>query len=396
MSVNTQASAVNCTNNRAERHVAKMLSRAASAYLNGEQKRFHYHSSAYLNSYDARRVAVQEAYNALAYDRRPDATTLPDIAKCLNAWAGTNEAVRVNIKPKGNNGDYRLIMDFGIENRALQYLGLPLIRITANLHPHQYGAQGGTHAAISYVRDMLLQGYVFAEEFDIKDCYPSFDEKKVPGLLSIPKEVTQRTIISRYLNLVPGNLRDVFGPADANGQEPILLVDALAEARPGIPQGSALSSLITEALLAIPLKTLPVFGRVTGYMDNILLMAKSENDGVAISKALYCALKAHPAGPLRPKVTNFFGKPVDYIGHRFTRIGAHVKIEPTPDNEVEFRQMVSADFRTLKRADISESRRARTARNLKTYVRSWTAAFSLCDGMKERRDKLLCQIKSMA
>ena len=115
-----------------------------------------------------------------------------------------------------------------------------------------------------------------------------------------------------------------------------------------------------------------------------------------MSLALCNTLKAHPAGPLRPTVRYFFGKPVDYLGHRFTIIGAYVNIAPTPDNEKDFQQTIAALFRTLKRVDITKSRRARTILNLKTYVRSWTANFKLCDGMKERRDKLLCQIKSMS
>lgn len=197
---------------------------------------------------------------------------------------------------------------------------------------------------------------------------------------------------SRYLNLVPGNGRDLFGPADEDAQEPILLVDTLAEVRSGIPQGSALSPLIAEVLLAIPLKTLPVFGRVAGYMDNILLMAKSENDGVAMSKALWSALKAHPAGPLRPKVRNFFGRSIDFLGHRLTVIGEQVKIEPIPDNEIKFQHEFASAFSYLKRTDISKGRRVRKSDELSTYVRSWTAAFKLCAGMAERRQHLLAQI----
>jgi hypothetical protein len=337
-------------------------------------------------------LAVQEAYGALRWDRRPDISKLPAIATSLDAWAGTDEAVRVNIELK-DNGDDRKVMDFGLANRSLQYLVLPLVYASADLHAHQYGTRGrGTHAAISYVRDMLMEGYVYALEIDVANCFGSFDETRVPGLLSIPEEVTQRTIISRYLNLVPGNLRDLFGPADEDGQEPILLVDNLAEARSGIPQGSALSSLVAEVLLAISLKTLPVFGRVAGYMDNILLMAKSENEGVAMSKALCGALKSNPAGPLRPKVRNFFGRPIDFLGHRLTVMGEQVKIEPIPHKEMEFQQEIASAFSYLKRTDISKARRVRKSDELSTYVRSWTAAFKLCAGMAERRQHLLAQI----
>jgi hypothetical protein len=387
------AGAVNCTNLiKAERHVSEMLLHAEKAHRSGKQKRFRYFAAEYLNSYDARLMAVREAYRALNWGRRPEINALPGIAKSLDAWIGADEPMRVNIEPK-DSGDYRIVMDFGIINRALQYLVFPLVGASADLHDHQYGTLGGgTHAAISYVRDMLMEGCVYAVEIDVANCFGSFDEKKVPGLLSIPKEVTQRTVISRYLNLVPGNLRDCFGPADEDGQESILLVDTLAEARLGVPQGSALSSLIAEVLLAIPLKTLPIFGRVAGYADNILVMSNSETDGVAMSQALCSALKAHPAGPLRPKVRDFFGRPIDFLGHRLTVIGGQVKIEPIPDNETQFQHGLASAFSCLNRTDISKERRTRKARELATYVRSWTAAFKLCVGMSERRQHLLVQI----
>ena len=91
-------------------------------------------------------------------------------------------------------------------------------------------------------------------------------------------------------------------------------------------------------------------------MDNILLMAKSENEGVAMSKALCGALKSNPAGPLRPKVRNFFGRPIDFLGHRLTVMGEQVKIGPTPHNEMEFQQEIASAFSFLKHeADTSAS-----------------------------------------
>lgn len=222
MSVNAQASAVNCTT---ERHVAKMLSRADSAYRNGEQKPFRYHSSAYLNSYDARSMAVQQAYEALRPNCRPAIGTLPALAAGLDPWSGTNEPVRVSVRPK-KNGDYRITANFGITNRALQYLVSPLIKATADLHPHQYGCKGGTHAAIQYVQQMLSEGYVYAVEHDLENCYGSFEGAKVPDLLCLPKEVTERVILSRDLNLVSGNLYDAFSPVgpadDDDGEVPIM------------------------------------------------------------------------------------------------------------------------------------------------------------------------------
>jgi hypothetical protein len=205
-------------------------------------------------------------------------------------------------------------------------------------------------------------------------------------------------VLGRYLNLVSGNLYDVFGgPADDNdGEVPIQIVDVLAEARLGFAQGSASSSLVAEVLLSNVLKALPETGKAAGYSDNILTMAKSEKDGVMMSLALCDALKTHPAGPLRPTTRDFFGKPIDFLGHRLTKFTDHVRIDPTPDNEAQFNDTLSFGLFKLKRPGLTKNQKARKACVLQGYTRSWCAAFKLCTDMKARRDKLLNQIASMA
>jgi hypothetical protein len=247
---------------------------------------------------------------------------------------------------------------------------------------------------------MLSEGYGYAIEHDLENCYGSFHGAKVPDLLCLPKEVTERVILSRDLNLVSGNLYDVFstvGPADDDdGEEPIMIVDVLAAARLGFAQGSASSSIVLEVLLSNVLKALPKTGKVAGYSDNNLTMAKSEKDGVMMSLALRSALKAHPAGPLRPTTRYFFGNTIDYLGHRLTKFAGHVQIDPTPDNEAEFNDVLSSRLLRLKRPGLTKNQKARQALVLQRYVRSWCAAFKLCTGMTARRDKLLNQIASMA
>jgi hypothetical protein len=208
-------------------------------------------------------------------------------------------------------------MEFGIENRALQYLVLDPLMALADLDPSQYALRGGVKAAIKDVADAMKSGPVCAIEVDIKDCYSSFDGKKLQSLIPLPKEVTQRVITSKYLHLIGGNAHDLFGPADGEEWEPILLNDVLADARRGIPQGSAVSPLVTEMVLAASLKQIPILGSVFAYADNTLLMAKNESDAVSMSKALWSALDAHPVGRLRPKFKAFgAGQPIDFLGLR--------------------------------------------------------------------------------
>src|SRR4051794_37597276 len=109
----------------AQAHIGKILGRAEAAHKAGKTKLFNHLAVRYLQSQDARTLATMKAYRAMPWRRRPVRSQLPSIMSGLNAWKGTTEPAIVNMKKKPN-GYYRLLMDFGIENRALQYLLLPL------------------------------------------------------------------------------------------------------------------------------------------------------------------------------------------------------------------------------------------------------------------------------
>ena len=383
---------------QAKGHVRAILNDVRSAHLAGKRKKVEYLSHRYLNSHHARLLATELARRAMKPHRQFPKALVPSIASGLDPWAGTAEEVRVNMIPKDpDSGNYRLTMDFGPENRALQYLLLRLLHVIADLHPRQFGTgNGGMHAAIKYIAQAMRDGHLWAVEIDIANCFASFDGTKVADLLPFPKEVTEGVLLSRGLNLVPGNLWDLsgekpggvhhdhhgaphaphFGPAGGLG---ILGAKVLAEARRGIPQGSAASPVLAEMLLALQLEQLPNLGQVFGYADNFLIMAKSEDDVASMAKALGCALKAHPAGPLRPKIRGLFraGEPIKFLGHRLTLHEGMVLIEPSPLNRQEFEAKMNKELFCLNGKSLSPAARARKIRELRRYVCSWTAAFKL-------------------
>ena len=379
---------------KAKKHTDKMLRRIERAQKDGKTKLMLGLSAEYLKSHDARLLATLRAYRKLKPNLRPNYSELPTVARSLNPWKGTQEPVRVSYLKKPN-GSRRLIQSFGVQHKALQYLVAPVLEATADLHPDQYAGEGrGLPLAVRRVRDLLLEGYLWGFETDLQNCYGSFDGKKAAGFLSIADEVARHVILSDHFNLSPGNLYDLFGPPDDNGNEMIMTADALAEARLGFPQGSATSSIAVETLLAPVLKALPTSGKAVGYADNTLTMAKTESDAVTIREALWSALKAHPAGPLWPKLISSFkpGSPLDYLGHRFRLAGNGVVIQPTPENQQDFDGTVKRQLSRLKRAD--GSAKVKIARDLKRYVAGWTSAFKMCGGMKELRKSILEKINS--
>jgi hypothetical protein len=367
-----------------------LLGKVRVAIETGKRKKADYWTRRYLNSGAAKRMAVNEAYRSIKPHRRPDKSILLSIAQKIDPWQGTTEDVIVHLKPKKSNpNDYRPIMDFGIENRALQHLVFPVLRELVQLHPRQYGTRGGTHAAIKQAVAALSSGFVWAVEVDIKDCYKSFDGKKLTSLIPLPKEVSERTLISMYLSMKGGNIIDAFGPVGAEWSWKFNFDEALADARQGIPQGSAVSPLVAEAMLAVPLYNLPQAGQIVAYADNILLLAKTYDDAVSMKKALWSALEAHPVGRLWPKANVFeAGQPIEFLGHQLTRrLNGMVDIQPTQANLDRFQNTLGNGLRRLMKQGKTVDVRLREAAGLRRYVRGWSDAFKLCPSVVDLKKR---------
>ena len=253
-----------------------------------------------------------------------------------------------------------------------------MLKAQADLHPNQYHLRG-THAAIERVVGLLKDGYTWAIETDIYNCYPSFDGEKVPDFLPIPKEVSRHVILCGTHRLLLHS--GIFGPADKPGEDDELIASHLfADARQGLPQGSAASPLAVEMLFAPLLHKLPAGSPWTGYSDNFLAMGKTKADAVSMSTALWSALKAHPAGQFWPNPEKVYapGEPIVFLGHRIQLSSGMVCIDPTPENVEKFDHGMNMGLSAIKAAS-SKAVRMKRIWKLRGYVSSWTAAFKLCD-----------------
>ena len=369
----------------ARKHERKLYQKIKRAHRARKRKRVEHFTRFYLMSFHARYVATVKANRKLKPHRKVPARRLPEIAANLDPWRGSTEKVVVNFKPKKDNEhDFRPIMDFGIENRTLQYLVQAALEAQANIHPHQFAIRGGRSAAGRAVMAALAAGYHWGAEVDIADCYPSFNGDNISDLLPIPKGVTRNVLLSCHLNITLGNvLRWYFGPEDASDEfvgDHGLFAEEFSEARRGIPQGSAASALVTELLLATTIANLPGNGRVVVYADNFLVMAREEGDAVSMTLALRDALRGHPAGPLWPKLVNCF-EPAEtefeFLGYVFRRKAGSIDVAPSTKNLAKFEYKFSKSIDRARKSEDSNGKKHRQLRHLRKYVRSWTAAFSL-------------------
>lgn len=369
----------------------KSLKRIRAALAMGQTKKAQHLGRQYLHSFCARYVATEKAYRSLRPEAQPGLQQLPLIASSLNAWTGTTEEVKVFLKPKeGHPGDFRTIFEFGLENRALQNLVASLLKVHANLHPSQYGMRG-THAAIQRVVRLMMEGYAWAIETDIKDCYPSFDGDQVEKLLPIPKEVTRHVLFCGTLSLRTDP--NAFGPASAAEDEEFFAAGPFADVRRGFPQGSAASPLAVEMLLASLYGNLPQEGRSIGYADNFLALGKTEHEAVSMTKALRSAIKAHSAGQLGPKPPRRFkpGQAVEFLGHRLLLKDGSVRISPSVANQHNFDRKLDRGLHKIKKASNGSSR-AREIANIRRFVSGWCEAFKLCTEIGAIRESALKRI----
>jgi len=371
----------------------------------GKSKKAEYWTRCYLQSFDARLVATERAFRSLPLHRRPPMSRVPDIAANLRPWRGTDEEVALSFPPKETNPDeVRTIMNFGIENRALQYQVLHALEAGAKTHPMQFATRGGTRAAIKAARNALLGGHHWAAEIDISSCYPSFDEERLSGLLPVPKEVVEKVILSRDLNLTPDRkwLRNSFGVGYSGSEAEILFSslyeDEIEAARRGIPQGSAVSPLVAECLLAPVLAQMPNHGIVLNYADNFLVMAKQEAEVVSMQQTLRCALKAHPAGPLLPKKPKSYGpgQAVEFLGHILTFEHGACRVEPSPKNAVKFKVEFERKLKHAMANNLSPYMRRRRFLDLLGYIVGWSNAFSLWKGAIQHRKQHMETLKAAA
>jgi hypothetical protein len=318
---------------------------------------------------------------------------LEAIASKLNPWKGTDEPVRGYWKKKSSGQNHRFICEFGIENRALQYLVRDVLSALLDLHPDQYLTRGGVPAAITRTKEALIDDYLWAVELDIDNCYPSFDEEKLSDLLPLPKEVIDHVIISLHLNLQSG-FSWIYGPGNDHEDDPITLAAVSTACQGGTPQGSAASPLVAEAMIAMALEHVPSLGVITAYADNVLLLAKSKSDVESMTKALSVALEGHPVGRLRPSLRNFApGEPIEFLGHRLTLCKGGVRVEPDDENRQEFERKVKRKLAYLKLTKSAAARRKRLRRS-EEYIQSWTAAFALCDDIEKIRSDWFARAKA--
>jgi hypothetical protein len=382
---------------RAKTYARKLFLKINRAHEAGNHAKVSYLVNKFLKSFYVKYAAVCGAYREISLYRKSGIDDLVKVAEKLNPWEGTDEEVKVHVKPKeSNEHEFRTIMEFGLENRALQMMVKSVLDILADLHPSQFAVIGGRNKAYRNVLGALKDGYIHVIQVDIKDCFSSFNGERISDNLPVPPGVTRNVLLSRNLNLNPGNLLDILSMSHEDKSVVFKEVSGLLDTfvpkvRSGIPQGSCVSSLVAEILLASVIPVLPELGRVVAYADNFLLMATNTDDLATMKIALGSVLKNHPIGPLRLEtISSSDGmKPFDFLGAEFFRMKSGYFLRPSQRNMWKFKHRFRGDLKIVKNQSAPLSERKYGRDQLRGYVRRWVCAFSEWDGAEKFRAEKL-------
>jgi hypothetical protein len=303
------------------RHQSQLLNKLSRASASGQKERARRITRQFLRSYNARLVAVWEANRSLPSHRRISFDQMRELANRINSWIGSDEVAHLRTLPK-SRGDFRPIVSFGIERRALQYLVHSALAAQANITERQYAhkGNGGRTEAISAVNRAINDGMKWALQGDIRNCFGSIEGTHLEAQLPLPHRVTQQVVRARHLTF------------DVNTERTpdVSPVNAADRGRRGIPQGSAVSSLVAEIALAEFARIPSGNVRVIFFADDFLILTKTKREACAIEHTLRSAARQSPFGPLSFKHLKVvqLAHGIDYLGWHFRLRRGQVEQKP--------------------------------------------------------------------
>jgi len=344
----------------ARRTLAKLIRRLRSAVGANHHRRTRRLVVQILRSYHCKLVALDEANRRLKRDVRVTFEELKRRAGMLDPWRATGERVELRSQPKPRGG-YRMIMSFGLENRALQILVGNALRVWVlpKLLSRQHLLAGGHNHAVEAATQMIEKGgHRHAIELDIQDCFGSIKVDWLKQVLPLPPEVIDNVCAASHLNLIA---------LDTTAYR------HLNKSRIGIPQGSSVSSLIAELAVASVLEHAPEGVEFQAYVDNVLCSAPNEQTAQLHQRTLERLFRAHPSGFFCVKSSGVgrLAEGVPFLGYVLWRKRRRVRVNVSHSKQDAFGARVEALW---DRSDLDSSSRAAKAEGL---IRGWCRAHRL-------------------
>jgi hypothetical protein len=381
---------------KAHKHENKISKRIERYVAEGRTRDAAQLARLYGHSYDAKFVALFDANKKLPRGLRAKGVELHEIANEMDLRQPQGSATyHAEPKPKGG---FRPVMNFDIRGRAAHLLLKRAARPFLRIRSDQFAVEnGGPPAEGRRIRDLAAKGYGWFIEGDIKDCYASIDPDgvtKLPGG-NLRRMMEAHALARRVKASIKKTRRKLSSIDLSNLQQQV---------RAGIPQGSSLSPLLAEAVIASVLDETeqhsdwPKDVHLTCHADNIAILGRTKADAECAADILRDAFTRSRFGPLKLlcKDAKSIGQGFDFLGIRFISRRRRVYVEVSPAKRSECVTWISTmvqDYRML-RGDINRGVRKRGApmglrqkgrpltraeqlEDIKRRVRSWGASMGL-------------------
>ncbi|UWR84923.1 hypothetical protein K4L05_02275 [Phaeobacter inhibens] len=387
---------------RARQEQRRLLGRVRRAMRSGEQSRIIVAVENYLRSYSAKLCAYAAAWGAMKDVHRPHIAALSVFASQLDPYKLELEEASARFERKsGAQDEYRQIVSFGIHHRARQHLVLNLLKVCfGELRDDQFQQRGkGRDAAVqAAIQQMQYSQNEFVAEYDIESFFPTIGEKD--GRMSptnilheqlhmLPRAVVESSVLSS------GVLMRTSGGAALSRN----LLDRI-----GVPQGSALSSFLSEYIVGQIMseaETLALCGQVMiAYCDNIAVFGQGREDVNSLAEPLVSAARCSPYGAFRlrrTQSTRHISQGFIYLGYRLKWHSegrtSYVEVDVADRKKEQFQAKIAELLPHCRfTRNVARDEREQAIQEVKGYVLGWAEAFKRADDIKGLVRELLEEV----
>ncbi|MDP4006814.1 reverse transcriptase domain-containing protein [Methylobacterium sp. NEAU K] len=381
---------------KAHNHAKKMLERIERFVAEGRTRDAAQLARRYGHSHDAKFVALFDANKKLPRGLRTKGAELHKIADEMDLRQPQGSAsYRPEPKPKGG---YRPVVNFDLPARAAQLLLKRVVRPFLRIREDQFAVEnGGAPEEGRRIRDLAAKGYGWFIEGDIANCYASIDPDGVKELLGGNLgRMMEANALSRSVRASIRKTRRKISSIDLSNLQ--------QQVRAGVPQGSSLSPLLTEAVIASVIDDAerhsdwPKTVHLTCHADNIAILSRTKADAGCAADILREAFTRSRFGPLKLlcKDARSIKQGFDFLGIRFIakRRRVYAEVSPAKMSEcvtwistmVEGYRMLRKNIKRHVRERGSPMDRRQKGRpltreeqleDIKRRVRSWGASMGL-------------------
>lgn len=162
--------------------------------------------------------------------------------------------------------------------------------------------------------------------------------------------------------------------------------------RQSLPQGLPVAPLIAEIIISKLVWKNPPGVKLINFMDNFILLGKSEAAVIEAANTLSAAVSALAGGSfsLKPAPVVHTTAGAEFLGHDFQMVDGQLLVRPSLSavNECarmmeHYEEELSTLFSYQKELLVPMEDVLIVAGKMRAYLTSWAAAFSECDEMEE-------------